>query len=69
MKIKKYNVNEIVLLDAQKKLRNKLNHLDEIHVGDEHFARVKEVLDRNTIAYQCIRDPQLKFNTLLILLE
>lgn len=69
MNTRKYNVNEIVLLDTQKMLRDKLNHLDEIYVGDEHFAQVKGVLDRNEIPYQCIRDDELKINTLLVLLE
>lgn len=62
-----FNVNEIVLLDTQKMIKNKLNHLDKIYVSDEHFAQVKEILDRNNIIYQSIRDPDAEISTLLVL--
>lgn len=66
MNEKEYTVDQIKLLETQLDIKKVLNTNDLIHVSDDDFAVVQEILRKNDVAYSSIRNPELKNNTLLI---
>lgn len=60
------NINSLILLDSQKKVKDRVTKGVIIHVGDEHYAQASQILDLNQIAFGTVRDHDLSVNSIVI---
>jgi len=61
-----FNINSLILLDSQNKVKDRVTKGLIIHVGDEHYAQATQILDRNGVQFGNVRDKDLKINAIII---
>jgi D-tyrosyl-tRNA(Tyr) deacylase len=61
-----FDINNLIILDSQNKVKDRVTKGAIIHVGDEHYAQATQILEKHQVSFGNVRDKDLGVNSIII---